>query len=271
MPTYEFLLHPHHQTERDQRDLPLRATRTAVDIEDLVIAGWAGRDPVAIQHHIVELAALGVAPPSTTPCFYRVGAALLTQADTVQMLGDDSGGEAECLLIASPDGLLVTLASDHTDRRVEAYSVAVSKQVCAKPVASDAWRYADVAAHWDQLVLRAWIVTAEPVTEPATAAVPERAPAAISDEAPPSSPSPARRLYQEGSVSALLPPSELVVRYAADATLPVGTAMFCGTLAAIGPIAAMRPGDAMELELYDPVLQRSLRHGYRVATLPVVS
>ncbi|MCY0385747.1 DUF2848 domain-containing protein [Robbsia sp. Bb-Pol-6] len=221
----------------------------SVDIAELVIAGWAGRDPVAIQHHIAELAELGVAPPSTTPCFYRVGTALLTQAASVQMLGDDSGGEVECLLVAVAEGLLVTLASDHTDRRVEAYGVAVSKQVCAKPMGTDAWHYEDVRAHWDQLVLRAWFVTAAPA-DPAA---------------------PARRLYQEGPVSALLPPSELFARFAADGKLPTGTAMFCGTLAAIGPIATMRSGDALELELHDPVLQRSLRHRYAVATLPVVA
>ncbi|MGI4985749.1 MAG: DUF2848 domain-containing protein [Janthinobacterium lividum] len=231
-----------------------------VDIDALVIAGWAGRDPVAIQHHIAELAELGVSPPSATPCFYRVGAALLTQADTVQMLGDDSGGEVECLLIGSPDGLLVTLASDHTDRRVEAYGVAVSKQVCAKPVARDAWRYADVRGHWDQLMMRAWFVAAAPEPGASTAATP-----------PAGSAEPGRRLYQEGSVSTLLPPSELFSRYAGDARLPAGTAMFCGTLAAIGPIAAMRSGDALELELHDPVLQRSLRYRYGVATLPVVA
>ncbi|WP_143287436.1 DUF2848 family protein, partial [Burkholderia cenocepacia] len=32
-----------------------------VDVERVVIAGWAGRDPAAIQAHIDELAALGVA------------------------------------------------------------------------------------------------------------------------------------------------------------------------------------------------------------------
>ena len=66
-----------------------------------MIAGWAGRDPAAIQAHIDELAALGVAPPSTTPCFYRVSAALLTQAPAIGVLGARSGGEIECVLVDS--------------------------------------------------------------------------------------------------------------------------------------------------------------------------
>ncbi|KAB0655279.1 DUF2848 domain-containing protein, partial [Burkholderia territorii] len=36
--------------------------RVDVEIERVVIAGWAGRDPDAIRAHIDELAALGVAP-----------------------------------------------------------------------------------------------------------------------------------------------------------------------------------------------------------------
>ena len=37
----------------------------------LVIAGWTGRDAAGIQHHIEELAALGVPRPSTVPLYYR--------------------------------------------------------------------------------------------------------------------------------------------------------------------------------------------------------
>lgn len=34
----------------------------SVEIDTLVIAGWAGCDAAAIKHHVAELAALGVAP-----------------------------------------------------------------------------------------------------------------------------------------------------------------------------------------------------------------
>ncbi|KAG0921965.1 hypothetical protein G6F31_020098 [Rhizopus arrhizus] len=34
----------------------------------------------------------------------------------------------------------------------------MSKQVCVKPVATSAWRLADVAAYWDELVIRSYIV-----------------------------------------------------------------------------------------------------------------
>lgn len=39
------------------------------DIDHLVIAGWTGRDYKAIQHHIQELAELGVLNPAASRCF----------------------------------------------------------------------------------------------------------------------------------------------------------------------------------------------------------
>ena len=115
----------------------------------LVVAGWTGRDAAAIEHHIEELAALGVPRPSCVPLYYRVSLQLLSQATSVEVLGDHSSGEAEPLLFFSRGEWWLSVASDHTDRQVEGYSVAVSKQMCAKPLAETAWRWRDVQAHQD--------------------------------------------------------------------------------------------------------------------------
>jgi hypothetical protein len=208
-----------------------------VEVSRLTIAGWAGRDQAAIEHHIAELAELGVKRPSTTPCFYRVGAELLTQAEQIDVVGVKSSGEAECVLLQTQAGLLVTIGSDHTDRDVEAYGVTVSKQVCPKPLARDAWRFDDVAGHWDQLEMRAYAIA-----------------------------NGERRVYQQGAVASLLPAADLLAR----APLANGAAMFCGTLAVQGGIVGMADGDALELELHDPILNRTLRHAYRVRALPVI-
>ena len=50
----------------------------AVDIERLIIAGWTGRDPAAVEKHIRELEELGVRRPTSVPVFYRASAARLT-------------------------------------------------------------------------------------------------------------------------------------------------------------------------------------------------
>lgn len=72
--------------------------RAEVAFTDLVIAGWAGRDRKAIDHHIEELAAIGVPRPSTVPLYYRVAANQITQEGRVQVVGNASSGEVECFV-----------------------------------------------------------------------------------------------------------------------------------------------------------------------------
>ncbi|QQE08875.1 DUF2848 domain-containing protein [Cupriavidus sp. ISTL7] len=209
----------------------------ALDIQRLIIAGWTGRDLAAVQHHIEELQAIGVKPPASVPTFYPLAASLLTTADTIEVPRDDSSGEIEVVLLQGNDGLYVGVGSDHTDRKVEAYDVTVSKQMCDKPVGTQLWRFDDVADHWDSLEMRCWRVRDG-----------ERA------------------LYQEGKVTRLLDPRELIQRLTGESSLPPGTAMFCGTQAVIGELGH---GEAFEVELHDPVRNRTLRHAYRVQTLAV--
>ncbi len=214
--------------------------KVSVDIDDLVIAGWTGRDVAALNHHIEELKASGVQPPSKVPLYYRVTANLLTQAETVQVLGDDTSGEAEPVLVGTPDRLWVTVGADHTDRKVESYGVAVSKQLCPKIVGRAAWRFEDVEPHWDRLVLRSFIVE-----------------------------SGKKVLYQEGPLARIREPRELIAGWRnGDKRLPPGVAMFCGTMPAIG---AIRSSSRFEMELDDPVLGRKLSHAYQVQGVPIVS
>ena len=211
-----------------------------VDIDTFIVAGWAGRDVAATEHHIEELAALGVSRPSAIPLYYRVAANQLTQAPRIQVLGAASSGEVETLVFVAEGEMYVSLTSDHTDRKLESRSVALSKQVCAKPVACAAWRFADVQDHWDELVIRSYI--AESGREV---------------------------LYQEGALSALRNPTDLIAGYCAGKrVLPPGAAMSCGTVGAIGGI---RPAPSFTMELFDPRSRRSLRHRYEVDVLPEVA
>lgn len=216
-----------------------RRDRVAVEIDTLIVAGWAGRDMAAIEHHIEELAAIGVPRPSSVPLFYRIGTGQLSQTTHLQVLGPDTSGEVEPVVVSLADGLWVTVGSDHTDRKAEAAGVALSKQLCSKVVATALWRYEEVAPHWDRLILRSWAV--------------------IDGQ---------RVLYQEGAVSGLRSPGDLMQRYSNQATLPPGTLMFGGTLGAIGGI---RPAARFEMEIEDPVLKRRIGHGYDIEALPVVA
>jgi len=212
------------------------ARPTEVAINAAVIAGWTGRDPVAVEKHIKELEALGVKRPATTPIFYRVAAARLTTTDTIEAVGESSGGEVEFVLLQHGGRLWVGAGSDHTDREVEKLGVTVSKQMCEKPVAPAFWAFDDVAAHWDRLLLRAHVVEGGE-----------------------------RMLYQEGAVTAMLDPRALIARHAGR--LAEGTLMFCGTLATHGGV---RPTREFAFEIEDPVRGRRIAHAYRVRTLPIL-
>src|SRR6188474_2835991 len=125
-------------------------------IDKAVIAGWTGRDPVARDKHIAELEAIGIARPASTPIYYRVSACRITTSGTIEVSGGDSSGEVEFVLIGWQGRTFVGCGSDHTDRKVEAYSVTVSKQMCDKVMAPDLWELEDVIGHWDRMTLRAW-------------------------------------------------------------------------------------------------------------------
>lgn len=211
----------------------------AVAIDHFVIAGWAGRDAAAIEHHIEELAAIGVPRPSAVPLFYRVAANQLTQDDTVQVVGPDSSGEVEVLLFSHDGRSYVSLTSDHTDRKLEAHSVALSKQLCAKPVAREAWPLEEVLGHWDSLRIVASIVEdGREVT------------------------------YQDGTLDTLRDVRDLALRHCGREQLPDGMAMSCGTVAVRGGI---RPANAFSMALVDEKLGRRLAHRYTLDCLPVVA
>ncbi|MGH6716033.1 MAG: DUF2848 domain-containing protein, partial [Bradyrhizobium sp.] len=162
----------------------------------------------------------------------------LTMEDSIEVCGEQSSGEVEFVLIGWQGRVFVGLGSDHTDRKVESYSVTVSKQMCDKPVAPVLWELEEVAPHWDRMILRsyAWI-------------------------------NGRRELYQEGTLDAMLGVDDLIRRGFADGKLPDGCAIFGGTFAAKGGI---RPADRFECELEDPVLKRVIRHAYDVIALPVL-
>src|SRR6185295_3368568 len=214
-----------------------KTDQVAVEPATLIVAGWTGRDEAALRHHIEELAAIGVPRPSAVPVFYRNAVSNVVQTGRLEVLGPDTSGEVEPVIVALADGLWVGLGSDHTDRKAETMGIALSKQLCGKVINSELWRFDEIAAHWDTIVIRSF--------------------ATIGGE---------RVLYQEGALAAMRRPEDLIARYGAP--LATGTIMFCGTLGAKGGI---RPAARFEMELDDPVLRRRMTHGYDVVDLPVIT
>jgi hypothetical protein len=214
-----------------------RTDQISLTPETLIVAGWTGRNEAALRHHIEELAAIGVPRPSSVPVFYRNAVNNVMQTTRLEVLGPDTSGEVEPVVVALDDGLWIGLGSDHTDRKAETMGIALSKQLCGKVMGSSLWRLDDIAGHWDQIVIRSHAMIGG-----------------------------GRVVYQEGPLAAIRDPDDLIARY--GKTLGLNTIMFCGTLGAKGGI---RPAARFEMELHDPLLNRRMTHAYDIIDLPVIT
>lgn len=211
-----------------------------LDLTHLIVAGWTGRDADAIAHHIAELAELGVPAPSDTPLYYRVSAPLLTDAPLIEAVGGASSGEVEPLIVEAEGKRYLGLASDHTDRALEAHSVAMSKQVCAKPCALELWEWDEVADRLEEIELESWI-----------------------DEGGDWVP------YQSGTIASIRPLTELIAGSRLSELAKDGpVAMLCGTFGAKGGV---RPAAKFRMQMRDPKTGRSITHEYDTRTLPEVA
>ncbi len=215
-----------------------RSNQQPIEINSLMIAGWAGRDQDALEKHIAELEREGIPRPAQTPQFFRVGVNLLTTEAAIQVPGKSSSGEIEAFVLMADDQVWLGAGSDHTDRELETVSIVMSKQACPKPIANILWRYTDIESHWDELTVRSYRYEGQE-----------------------------RVLYQEGSLSQNLQARELIDRLKkAGGTFENGTLMFCGT---VPTQEGIEFSDRFDMELYDPVLERRINHTYQIIPLPV--
>ncbi len=214
-----------------------RATPVRFDVRRVINAGFTGRDRAAVQRHIDELRAHGVPCPDRTPVLYPKMAHLLTTAASIEVLGPETSGEAEFVLLAAPGRTFVACGSDHTDRGLEKITIEKSKLVAPNVISSEVWDLTDVRETWDELVLTGH------------STVDGR-----------------RALYQEGRLAAMMRPDDLLalVRGRLDGDL-TGTAIFSGTLALLG--GAFAYGERFEVELRDDRRGRRLRCDYRIAPI----
>ena len=206
-------------------------------VRHVVCAGYTSRDRSDAERHIQELGSLGIARPKEVPIFFAVASYLATTDQVIEVQGPFTSGEAEVALLFGPDGPWVTVASDQTDRFVERHSVPAAKQLCPKVLAPTVWRLADVEGHWDELQLRAWVRSGRK-----------------------------RALYQEAKLGSLLALDTLLsgLRRRVGRALD-GVVMLSGTVPTLD--GQLIYGDAYELELADPRLDRAIRTQYAVRVL----
>lgn len=199
-------------------------------------AGWVGRDKAALQHHIDELAALGVPPPKFVPTLFALGNHLLTTASAAQVHGEETSGEVEYVLLWHGGEILVGVGSDHTDRKLEAHSIPKAKNMCVNVLAPVVWPYEEVRDHFEKLVLACHVVRGGE-----------------------------RSLYQEDACGAILGPEywfDFLPKQIGG--LEDGLVLFSGT---IGTKSGLVAGEAYELAITDPVMNRRIEHRYECPAL----
>jgi 2-keto-4-pentenoate hydratase/2-oxohepta-3-ene-1,7-dioic acid hydratase in catechol pathway len=220
-------------------------TRRTVTVKSLLNAGYSGRSQEDVAAHVAELAELGVPAPSTTPALYPVSPYLAQQTGTVLAQHAKTSGEAEWALVVDDTGdLLLTAACDHTDRELETYGVAWSKNAAPDVLATSAWRLDDVADRIDSLTLRAW----------------------VSGTAGSTGTGAGEQLIQDGTGADLLTPHHWAEVLRERGELEPGTVLISGTI-------PMLNGDGQfaahwRVELGDPATGREISLGYDVVPMP---
>jgi hypothetical protein len=214
-------------------ELPDGSTRD-VQVTHLLNAGYAGREQDEVQAHIAELAELGVPGPATTPALYPVSPYLAQQVTEVQVQHARTSGEAEWALVITDDGVLLTVACDHTDRDLEVHGVAWSKNASPDVLGRKAWRLEDVRDHLDRITLKGWVGEGD---TPDT-------------------------LIQDSSLGALLTPDYWLEVLTERGLNKPGTVLISGTVAMTGGVNQF--ARSWKVEMADPVTGSTVEAQYVV-------
>lgn len=188
-------------------------------VDQLVVAGYTGRNRDAIDHHIAELAAIGVPEPDSVPAYYLLEAALVTTETDLAVGSASTSGEVEPVLIRHEGRYYLTVGSDHTDRDLERTGIALSKAACPKPIAAvaiDLGTEPSIAA-WDAIEMRCRVDG---------------------------------ELYQEGSLAQTRPLAEILAEGVEHGIGDTSLVLFGGTLPLID--GTFRYGSDWRMELHVP-------------------
>jgi len=211
------------------------------EVKRMVNGGYVGRNQEEVRRHIEELAKQGIPGPSSTPTLYPVSRRSLTQASSIEVFGEETSGEAEfVLLMENENQIYAGVGSDHTDRKLEMFDIAWSKNICPNVISKELWFFDDVLPHWDEIALRSWVTRGGK-----------------------------RSLYQEARLRSVLSPKELISfvrsRIQGESDHLV---IFSGTIGLLE--GELIFGEKFEVELEDPVSGDRLSVAYEVVPLNFV-
>lgn len=209
-----------------------------ISVEHLFCLGFTGRDRDMALMFMEQAKEAGIAVPGKVPGIWRVSAGLLISEEEIQVQGEDTSGEVEAVILRYGKDIFITVGSDHTDRSLESISIEKAKQVSPKIYSHGAWTYEEVKDHWDDLILRSWIIEGGE-----------------------------KVLYQEGTLENLMKVEDILGEISRRSGIfPDRTAIFMGTVPFVNGFN--RPSPTFWMELEDPVIHRKLSHQYKVDSFP---
>lgn len=215
-----------------------RKRQIKLEMDCCAAAGYTGRDQKSVRAHIDELKSLGVPTPYKVPAIYWISPARLTTRDTIVVVGGETSPEVEFFAATATDSkMYVTVASDHTDRKLEAVSVGKSKQVCDKILGDTFWKVDEIIDHWDKIQLISKVKCE-------------------SDW----------QFYQRGFLKNILPLDDLYHLITDDEPAGSKPSLLSGTVPLLeGQV--IYTGNC-EISMFDPVLNREIRKEYQILNLP---
>lgn len=141
-------------------DFDVSGSLLSCDVAAVYNAGYTGRNQSVVQAHIDELAEQGISGPTEVPTLFSVPTYMVLQETDVEVEHDKTSGEAEWAMLYRGESLspLLTVASDHTDRAVEAFSVTSSKQLSPNLLGTQAWQLDQITEQLDAITLRSKVL-----------------------------------------------------------------------------------------------------------------
>jgi len=214
--------------------------KLAFDVRKMINGGLSSRNQEAAQKHLDEIRREGInIKVEKTPIFFPKLPDRITTSNIVEVLvGSRTCGEAEPVLLFDKDNMYVAVGSDHSDRELEKHDLVVSKQMCPNVISKKVWRYEDIKGHWDDIILRGWVVEADGK----------------------------RQLYQEGKLGAFMAVEDFLNKTKEHVEEDLtGTVIFVGTVPTLGGKLIYTPG--FEAELVDEHTGRTLTCAYTIAPM----
>lgn len=199
--------------------------------------GYTGRDIEQTKLHIKELAEIGITEPPEIPMLYPVRTSSLMHDGEMEILGQNTSGEAEIVLVIgdSEDEVYVTVGSDHTDRRLEEIDINLSKQICDKPFAQNVWNLSDIYPHWDELELSSEVMISGKWIA-----------------------------YQKDKISSILP-YDKIIEYLKKSEIELKNSIFfSGTVPLLD---GFKYGEGFRMKFVDPVLNNEISLEYKIKNI----